>query len=317
MATASLGSAPDRHLRSQELRDAAQAAAGAEVDPSSPASIAVRRALAEPVLRLLRNEEGARLGEDPEAIHQARVATRRLRAQLAAMRPLFPDTGRVIHLRAELAWLGRALGRVRELDVLSARLTERTRSLPSADRTAAERLLSPLEEVRTDARARLLLAMESSRYARLLVALRSLMEEEAGDGTDAGTAFEPLMRKQWKRTKRTVGRLRRDSEDAELHRARILVKRARYAAEAFAPVFGRRATRFARRAAALQDVLGAHQDAVVAEAWIRTHSRFASPRVAFAAGELAAAERRARIEARLVWPDAWKRLRRRNLRFWG
>jgi CHAD domain-containing protein len=98
-----------------------------------------------------------------------------------------------------------------------------------------------------------------------------------------------------------------------LHRVRILAKRARYAAEAVLPVFGKRARAFARAMAAVQDVLGEHQDAVVAGEWLRAH---ATGTGAFVAGELVAIERRAGEDARDEWPRVWASARRKKLRRW-
>ena len=106
------------------------------------------------------------------------------------------------------------------------------------------------------------------------------------------------------------------SADADLHAARIRAKRVRYAAEAVAPVVGKRARRFAERAALLQDELGEHQDSVVAAAWLRDQAAGTSARVAFTAGELGAIEARLQRRARRRWPDAWAALDRKKLRFW-
>jgi CHAD domain-containing protein len=104
-----------------------------------------------------------------------------------------------------------------------------------------------------------------------------------------------------------------DPGDHELHRVRIRAKRARYAAEAVAPVFGKRAKEFARAMADVQDVLGEHQDAVVAGEWLRAHAAGAG---AFVAGELVATEREAARAARDEWPRVWARGRRKRLRRW-
>jgi CHAD domain-containing protein len=90
----------------------------------------------------------------------------------------------------------------------------------------------------------------------------------------------------------------------------------RYAAEAVAPVFGKRARRFAIAAVGLQDVLGEHQDAVVAGAWLR-EAAAGSPGHAFVSGQLAAIEAEAARAAREAWPAAWKALSRKKLRFWA
>jgi CHAD domain-containing protein len=113
-----------------------------------------------------------------------------------------------------------------------------------------------------------------------------------------------------------VGAISDPPLDAELHLVRIRTKRVRYAAEAVAPVFGKRASAFARGAAELQGTLGEHQDAVVAQAWLREESA-GSPRRAFVAGELVTIEREAADRARERWRGEWKRLDRKRLRFWA
>jgi CHAD domain-containing protein len=102
--------------------------------------------------------------------------------------------------------------------------------------------------------------------------------------------------------------------DPELHRIRILAKRARYAAEAVAPVAGEAAQAFARAAAKVQTVLGEHQDSVTAQAWLR--SAKVSGRRAFVAGELIALERIAADKSRRDWPKAWDALDRKRVREW-
>jgi CHAD domain-containing protein len=81
------------------------------------------------------------------------------------------------------------------------------------------------------------------------------------------------------------------------------------------PLVGGPARRFARAASRLQDVLGEHQDGVVAEAWLRG-AALSGPSTAFVAGLLAAREREARVTARASWRTGWKALRRKKLRFW-
>jgi CHAD domain-containing protein len=111
-----------------------------------------------------------------------------------------------------------------------------------------------------------------------------------------------------------VSALSPDSPDEELHHTRILAKRARYAAEAAAPVVGQEAQRFAKAAAGLQTVLGEHQDAVVAQGWLRANA--GGGRRALAAGQLLARESARAAAARADWPRAWKLLNRKKLRAW-
>ena len=82
----------------------------------------VRIALASSVARFDANEPMLWTDRDPEAVHQARVATRRLRSDLGTLHD-FVDKQWSMQLRAELRWLGAELGGVRDVEVLHARLT--------------------------------------------------------------------------------------------------------------------------------------------------------------------------------------------------
>ena len=98
----------------------------------------------------------------------------------------------------------------------------------------------------------------------------------------------------------------------ELHRLRIRTKRARYAAEAVADLGGESAELFSLALEELQDVLGEHQDAVVAARWLRT----LESRYALAAGELIGFEiARAKLAAE-GWRDIWRSLNRPELTAW-
>jgi CHAD domain-containing protein len=162
--------------------------------------------------------------------------------------------------------------------------------------------------------------MREDRYVRLLDRLVDAAREPAAGAdarqtpaSDAAGAVE----RAWRRLEKSVHRLGVHPTDEDLHTVRIRSKRVRYAAEALIPVFRKPARRFATRAAKLQDILGEHQDAVVAEGWLRNATRGARSGAAFVAGELTAAERRSAENAAAAWPAAWDRLRRKRLRFWA
>jgi CHAD domain-containing protein len=278
----------------------------------------IRRALAVSVARLVRHDAGVRLGEDPEAVHQARVATRRLRSDLRMFRDVLEPSWSG-PIRDELRWLGGELGAVRDADVLRERLRTRAESLDLADRPGVHALIERLDGLREQARERLLSALREPRYVQLLDELvlattePTMLEETAA--LPAETASRPMLEAPWKHLEAAAVPAREDPSDDALHGARIRAKRMRYAAEAVAPVFGKRAVAFAKAAADLQDVLGEHQDSVVARAWLReAASSGADP---FAAGQLVALEGQAAAEARERWPAAWKALSRKRLRFWS
>jgi len=108
-----------------------------------------------------------------------------------------------------------------------------------------------------------------------------------------------------------------DAADTALHEARKTAKRARYAAELAERARGRKATRFIAATKQLQDVLGDHQDAAVAERTIRELAEGASSEAAFAAGMLAERQRERRRVARAAYPRAWKTVRKRGLAAWS
>jgi len=257
--------------------------------------------LADQLTTLITHDPGTRLGSDPEDLHQLRVATRRLRAYLRAARPLLEeDDPRA--LREELAWLGSALGPVRDLDVLIEHFTGELRAL-DGDGEAAGGLLDALSERRLHAREALLERLSSERYFVLLDRLQEFVAAPPLSGDD--TSLAAIWWKEAKRLRREVGALGAEPEDEALHEVRIHVKRARYAAELGAHELGKPGARFVAAAKAAQDVLGAHQDAVVAGEEILA---WAGDGESASAARLLELEGARRTEARATWPEAWAEL---------
>lgn len=286
------------------------------VKPHSPAKDVIKSVLAESIASLLHHDPLVRTSSDPEAVHQARVATRKLRSHLRTFGPLL-DPEWTEPLRSELGWLAMGLGAVRDREVLLERLRERASSLPAADLRSANSLLHILEVEIDTLRKKLLAELGSVRYIDLLERLVAAAHSPATlpeADQPASKVLPPLAAGPWRRLRSAVRQLPEPPTDPELHRIRILAKRARYAAEAVAPVAGSAAAAFARAAAKLQTVLGEHQDSVTAQAWLR--SARISGRRAFVAGELIAMEHVAADEARAKWPKVWKALDRKPLRQW-
>jgi CHAD domain-containing protein len=263
---------------------------------------------------ILSHDPGVRIGGEPEDVHQLRVAVRRSRAVLRAARPLL-DRSATEPIRAELEWLGDLLGPVRDLDVLLAGLEERLATLPEEDRFAAKRIVQALSAERELARARLLEGLESERYFALLDHLARLAAEPPAGEKDK--PLEKLWALQFKRLKAGVAKLDDDPTDAQLHRVRVLAKRARYTAELAEATVGKPAARFIEQAKEMQDVLGEHQDAVVASRRIQEAlASVRGSRVAFAAGRLVEAQAQRRLAARAAFPAAWKKLEKQGRRTW-
>jgi CHAD domain-containing protein len=258
----------------------------------------LERAVLEQLGALVDREPGVRRGEDPEAVHQQRVASRRLRSLLRTARPRLSDPQRSEHLREELRWLGNALGEVRDRDVLIAHRENELASLEEA--SAFRRVLKLLDDERDKARDKLMVALDSPRYQRLL-------EELENPPALANGGLRSAAIKEHQRLRKAVKGLSDEPPDEELHKVRIRAKRARYAAEAVGA-----GQRYIKRAKTLQDVLGEHQDAAVAEKRIRTLVSRVRPsrRTALAAGRLIERQRARRVAARSVWRKAWERLDR-------
>ena len=276
------------------------------IEPGATPGQELGAALAEQHRALLDHDPGTRLGADPEDLHQMRVASRRARAFLRAARALV-EPGWADGLRAELGWLGSALGPARDADVLLEHLKEEIAAL-SEQGAPARQLVAALEEERDRARAAAVAALSDERYFTLLDRLQLAEQPQLLEGKTQTLA--DLWWKEFKRARRAFDALDPDSGDDDLHAARIRAKRARYAAELAAPELGEAGAQFVDAAKTLQDVLGEHQDSVVAEAWILGHVA-PNPESAAAAVLLVEQQRERRRKARKGWPKAWKRLARR------
>ena len=101
-----------------------------------------------------------RLDADPEGVHQARVATRRLRSDLRTFQSLV-DPVWASALRDELGWLAEILGSVRDGDVMLERMRERAAELPESNSRGVTRVLETLEASRDEAQAELLATLRS------------------------------------------------------------------------------------------------------------------------------------------------------------
>jgi CHAD domain-containing protein len=246
----------------------------------------------------------ARLGKDPEALHHARVATRRSRALLRAARGLVaPDWAEP--LRAELKWLGGLLGPVRDLDVLLEHLDAEAATLEEEDARAFRRLRARLAAERNECRAELLEAMNGERYFRLLETLAGASAAPAGD---LSTPLTEIAEEAFGKLRKAVKALPRRPTDDELHEVRIETKRARYAAELAEPELGKSGARLVDRAKLVQDVIGDHQDAVVAEERLRALALRGGGKTGLAAGRLIERQHQRKRAARKAFPDAWRRL---------
>ncbi|HWT05173.1 MAG TPA: CHAD domain-containing protein [Xanthomonadales bacterium] len=268
-----------------------------------------RAALATAVERIVRYDAKLRLDSGEEIVHHARVAVRRLRSDLRTFLSVF-DAAWACALRERLSWLQDVLSAARDADVLIAGLRRRSETLSDADRRDVDELLRTFRAEREAAYECIGVMLRDERYVPLLqdlvdAANRPPLTAEADER--ACGAIPAIIGDAWSTLRKRVRRRTRPPSERELHGIRIAAKRVRYAAEAVAPVAGRPARTLARAAERLQTVLGDEHDSVVA---CRRLRELAGEPHAFLAGELAALENLARLEARATWRKAWRKAKR-------
>lgn len=264
--------------------------------------------------------------DEPDAVHQMRVAIRRLRSALATFRPML-DREVTEPVREELKWLAGALGEARDTEVMHDRL----RSLILAEPREAvrgetqSRVDRELDEQYQAARGLAMSAMQSPRYAALLDRLDALAASPpwtAAAAEDADTVLRDRARHDWKRLKRRHTAALEAEDPAEralrLHETRKAAKRARYAAEVAVPVHGKDAERFVEETKRLQTVLGDHHDAVVTQALLRDLADRADAEgdSSFTFGVLHVREEHATRKAEARLEKAWRRASRKKRRRW-
>ncbi len=210
--------------------------------------------------------------DEPDAVHQMRVTTRRLRSTLQSFGEIIPHSG-TEGMLAELKWLGGVLGEARDAEVLASRLARNLRTIPPelVLGPAKARVQGHFAPIQAAARTNVLAALDSARYFALRDSLDELVADpplSAEAGQPAGRVLPATARRTYRRTRRRIRRAgdtpAGGPQEAAYHEARKAAKRARYAGEAISPALGRDARRFTKQMKKIQSVLGDHQDAVVA-----------------------------------------------------
>jgi triphosphatase len=242
-------------------------AAKVHLDAAMTPADAARAVIAAGLAQLQANDAGLATGNDPEYVHQARVAMRRMRSALRMFRREI-GIDRARRWRDALARTSRALGRSRDWDVFALRM------LPAAleehgDAALAARLKRRVARRRSREREAAREALRAGAHALALLEISQWIAhaEPAADPAPRSTLVELAARIIRKRRKRLFTRaLMLGSADcAEQHRVRIDAKRLRYALDALGSLFRPKPLEpFAATVEALQDVLGDCNDAATA-----------------------------------------------------
>lgn len=237
---------------------------------TDPTAEAGRKLFARQLRRMRSHEAGSRTGEDIESVHQMRVAIRR-------MRSLFNLVGNhyrrkvVAEYERGLRDIARALGAIRDLDVLILDLEDYQATLPTASQPAMEPVLSLLDDRRRAARVRLNRRFDSKRYARFLRRFRRLTKKRGrgarrlkrGERPHQLRHVLPLLLHERLAVVRAYDAVLPASDDTVLHALRVEYKQLRYALEFFQPLLGASAGRFLAQVKAMQEILGRVNDIAV------------------------------------------------------
>ena len=143
---------------------------------------------------MLRHEAGSIDGSDIEALHDMRVAVRRMRAAVQLFRPYLPKK-HAAYLRKDLRRLGRALGPARDCDVMLANLEAYRAELPAPTQDTFAPLVRRWQRQRGRARNAMVRYLAGKRYRLLKQRIGPLLElvgpPEAASGTLSGQATAP------------------------------------------------------------------------------------------------------------------------------
>ena len=290
-----------------------------EVDGSMTADEVAFAILRRHYATMLAHEPGVRLGEDPEELHDMRVATRRLRAALKLYKEVLPR--RAERYERDLRFFAGALGEVRDLDVH----LERIAAEASRNGEVLEEVSAALVERRAGARRRMLEVLDSDRYERFLASFSGTLRRGRSPAS-AGPILEvapDLVRRRYKKVRKDVEGLGGGSPPEDFHDLRKKGKRLRYALEPLRGIYGKPSEKMVELLKDVQDDLGDHQDLIVAAELMRELgvSGDMPPRVAFSLGAMAERYAREAAEIRasflgsellkaLEGGKPWKRLRK-------
>lgn len=274
--------------------------------PDAPLAELGRVLLRRHLRRLLVAERAVRADKGPEHVHALRVATRRLRATLRLLAPVYAGDDLRAHSKA-IGRLARAAGALRDRDVLLADLEQRAPRLPPELAPSCEALAAALAAERRTAHADLLAYLDGDRHAGFLHAFARAMNDPArwDDGPQVRDLGGSTLWRHYEALRaHDRGGLPVDPE--ALHLMRIDGKRMRYVLELFADTLGQRADEAVRPLMAFQDHLGALNDLEVARLILAPHARDGDTAPA-AAAYLALREQDApRLTAEL--PARWGKL---------
>jgi triphosphatase len=262
------------------------------------------------------HEPGARLGDNPQELHDLRVAGRRLDAILRQFRSSLPAS--LLRIRPTLKKVLRVLGDARDLDVALSELEAFGRELPGSEQDSVEPLKQYLVSERGRARARMLRVLDSVSVQKNLQKLTSLLTAPAAasqqSSRDLALNVAPeMIRRRYRKVRKSADLLTPESSMEAYHEVRGHVKKLRYALDAVAVIYGKPADDMLRLLRRWQEKLGVQQDAAVAgrrlKALASAPPKGIPPETLFLMGRLAEHYASAAVRARKLCAKGYKKVR--------
>jgi triphosphatase len=264
------------------------------------------------------HEPGARMGDNPDELHDLRVAGRRLDAILRQFRSSLPLS--FLRTRPTLKKVSRALGDVRDLDVALSELETFGRKLPASDRDSIEPLKQHLVSERGRARARMLGVLDSVSVQKNFQKLTSLLATPSATSQQSSQELAlnvapGLIRRRYRKVRKGADLLTSDSSMEAYHEVRGHVKKLRYVLEAVAVIYGKPADEMLRALRRWQEKLGVQQDAAVASRRLKALAgappKGIPPETLFLMGRLAEHYAGAAVRARKLHAKGYRKVRGR------
>lgn len=314
------------HQQAKTTGTTAARALRSGITPDAPMTEAVRAVMARQYQDMLANEAGCRSGKDMEAVHDMRVAIRRLRVAFRLFGGYY-RRGTVRKLEQELRSAGRALGAVRDLDVFNKSAVEYLQTVSRGQRDELDPLLADWQTRRQKAQKQLIGYLDGPDFKRLLNDLGAFLNTPGAAVEEkipaSGAAFQvrhKLGSEVWQRYEavRAYGVVILSAPPPVLHALRIECKYLRYILEFFLEVLGEETPALIAQVISVQDHLGDIQDAevasrVLADFLARAYRQQAGAETPFAVdlnGTVAYLNHRREASQQLMatFPRIWKQL---------
>ena len=279
--------------------------------------VAAQKILSFQLSRLQENIPGVKADIDTEFVHQARVATRRMRSMIKLFRGAIPERS-AIYFAEELFWLASLFGAVRDLDVFILNLPQFLAEIELAPQKVKSILSRQIHEERQSQLANLKAGLSSARWRIFSLRLSTFAHRKPAVNPLAPSALTSvdkiapsLISTHFEAVIRRGKILLTKPKLKNYHKLRIEFKKLRYASEFFNSAFGNGLTPFIAEVVKIQDCLGELQDTVFTKGLIRRLLKewkggIVDPLLVFTLGEIYQLQQRISGSKQAEFRELWK-----------